>query len=500
MTQQQNEEKTKSMIMTAAGIGLLLFVAISLVAHFRNQSSLEKSIIPTPIQKKVAKEKIDPSRIPKSPPVKVGAWSMLGAASIAGKAPDSVTIYPFKTNLGKDEALRLSAQLGLNPQTTEETSTRVLLTSKNGNESALFYLHKASGAFMYKATDGFGQTASTAQLEPQRIQQLAADVSGDPRVKLGATYAKTSMPQVKFYEFHRDWATSGLPIVNFSGLFNVPELVKIGDLKARPENGTIVKYLAIDQDVVETSDKADGRVRQNDFNTLTIGVKNGRVIQIVSKLRLLGTNASSAPVITYVEAVKKLEASKYTYIATSPAGSEELEYSDLYPKNTAELRSVTVSDSALVYLEELPLVSQKQMIPYYVFKGYGVLGSGHRVKVLAAVAATSASAATAPQPFVNPPAPKAGKIFTAKCTVPPRLDSLSNVQTDHAGSIIGLLSVRADAGESAKFDWYTIPGSVLDVQQASDVIDSVKRGDLGTILKDYESLGGFGCATRMSGI
>jgi hypothetical protein len=170
-----------------------------------------------------------------------------------------------------------------------------------------------------------------------------------------------------------------------------------------------------------------------------------------------------------------------------------------------------------------------------VFGGYGVLHSGYRAKILAAVAASKnnvLSAATQKQgtflqpeskitsvqtPTVRPTRsptsqnnPTGVPQITTKCAVPPKVADLSNVQTDKNGIIFGQLA-SADPGRTYNPDrevgqWFIVPTRSLDVQQLSAVLSSfystvgrVKQRPLMVIALEYERASGDQCAVRITG-
>lgn len=523
--------------MTAAGVSLLLFVVVSVVSFFRRPSDTLRSGSPS-AQSLAAKKstKIDTSILAGFPEVLVGRWNFLGAASIAGRDTITAFVFPLKYNVSKSDFAQLSSSLDVTPQVAQENDQRLLAGGERGPESALLYLQKKTGSFMYKATEGYLQTSSPAtELEPQRMQEFVNKLIDDPTIKLSGNYQKKSIPGVVYYEFHRDWNAIGLPIVSMMGLFNMPEQVKLSHLESAKERRSIAELLKPDQDIMQTTDGTDGRARVNDFNTMTVGVKNGRVVTVVSNLRLVADQAVTSPVIPYAEAVRRLDTNQHAQILTSPSGTGKLDHAAVYPQNKATLRSVTVTDSRLVYLEELPYVVQSQLVPYYLFKGYGVLNSGYRVNVLAAVAAAQnrvLAAATA-QPLaqaasqqqgtfgqgealapttthIPTPQPTQKPAISSKCIVPPSVNDLANVQTDKSGTIYGQLfagksSVSFDP-EREQGQWYLIPHKVLDVQQLSDLLDAMyakagngeKRQFL-RMTQEYERAAGTGCAVRING-
>lgn len=492
-------DKTQKNISTAIGVFLLLFVAVSVIAFVRRQgNSNQAADKPTPSVKVRREMEFSTTSAQPFPTVTVGKWNILGAAAIEGKNPSTAYVFNLKENLTKSDFTALAGKLGLPPAAVSENGERLIAGAQRGKESAVLYLQKESGAFMYRATDGFGTSNTvTAGLEPQRLQQFVIGFMNDPTVRFSASYKKKSAPNITFYEFKRDEKDLQIPVVSLLGMFNQEE--------------------SSDPDVIETTDKTDGQARKNTVNTLTVGVKNGKVVSVVSKLRFSVERPDSAQVLKYTDAVKQLEENKYAQILTSPEGKGKLNHEEVYPKDKASLRSVTVTDSQLVYIEELVPQGQSVLVPYYVFKGYGVLTSGYKVNVVAAVAAvpnpkpaaatpsnSNQSSQSAQTQQSRPQTTPGQQVFTAKCQTPPAVSDLSNAQTNKSGTIFGQLPSK-NAGKSNNPDvdyapWYIVPHSVIDVQQFSDLLDSLyskqapQAQTLQSITTQYESAAGNMCA------
>ena len=117
--------------------------------------------------------------------------------------------------------------------------------------------------------------------------------------------------------------------------------------------------------------------------------RSGKVTVIASNVRKIDTaETKKYMVMSYDEAVKRLKNNQYLDILTSPQAGSPKEYATLYPGNKAVLNSVSVTESELAYLEDLPVIAQYQLSPYYIFRGTGTLENGYRVKILATVPAT----------------------------------------------------------------------------------------------------------------
>ncbi len=118
-------DRTKQRLLTWLGVIILFFVGVSLVGYFRNQSKEQKNISknePSQVQKSGENIEIKPSKFPE---VKVGAWTLIGAASIVGTEQAAAPTYEFLQNLERADFKRLGFALGTNPPVIEETPERI---------------------------------------------------------------------------------------------------------------------------------------------------------------------------------------------------------------------------------------------------------------------------------------------------------------------------------------------------------------------------------------
>lgn len=475
-------EKTKSRLKTVTGIFLLIFVGVSLVGFYRNQHEppVQTGETVKPTEPAVQKE---PEQIRSFPKGKIGRWNLLGAAAIAGEQEQAAALYPLKANFTVADFASISAQLGLAKSPTYENHERIYTGRDAGRESAVLYLQKQSGAFVYRATDGIAVVPTGLnQPEPQRMQQFVNRLIGDPIVRLTQTYQDSQDKSIIKYEFHRDQKLTRLPVVNLMGLFNIPAGKTLSDI-IKPDN---------------MADKPSGA----SFNSLVVGTREGRIISIVSALRFPNHEVpvNNESLVPYIEAVRKLDANQYSDIRISPIGGVP-SYNELYPSETAELRSVTVTDSILAYLEEIPNAKQTVLVPYYVFRGYGVLSSGYQVNVLATVAAVEQEdlsapperSRTAPSSAPEKSAPTGVPAITTKCLTPPLVTDLRIPQRGKDGLIYGQL-VRKETVSP----WYVVSDSLADVVSLSDSLAAFERDYL-KVTREYEQAAGYGCPRKIAG-
>lgn len=377
----QNENGSKKKLLILAGVlcGVLLTIVVA-VAYFSNQktnsneqlNSGKNSTTKGGLKKGVG------TATPQShplPQVTVGKWNILATAL---KSQPSARVYSFLENFTLTDLNNMLVGFYQQPK-IQENANRFIVTSQT---SDMLYVQKPSGSFILLSPKGVSLADEKEADRRSAVESLVHRLFHENTLVITTEFDKTNNPGVRYYELHRSWEASGLPVLSFLGLFNTQEAIPFSKLKIGVAVGNVK-----DKRVINTSDKTDGLRRPNDFSTVTVGVKDGKVVSITSNARRI-KGVEQMPTISYADAVTRLKANRYDRIYTIPAGEGVVDYAKLYPKDTAKLSQVEVTESILTYLEEMPGTVQTKLIPYYVFRGSGVLASGYRVKVLAAVSAT----------------------------------------------------------------------------------------------------------------
>lgn len=442
------------------------------------------------------------------PRLTVNSWKIADTAE-PKTAAVTAAVYPLNAKYSRSEFNSLLFHF-FTPTSTRETRESLRAYSEAGGSSML-YMQKDTGSFLFKSDTGIPiATASSSLDQTRRIVAFAQDALKDDTLASFATYQKRSNPGVTYYELHRDWNRLGFPLLNLFGLLNV----KSTDLRTISLSQS-TNQVASDPDVIETSDNSDGRKRPNDFNTVTIGVRDGKIVDVISNLRLFPTNGSAKPVtnklISYDEAVKKLKKNEYSRLYTSPAGEGALDREKLYPQNKATLNEAVVSETTIAYLEELPGSEQTMFAPYYVFRGTGELSTGFRVTFVATVAATAQNVLgtytaqsfnstqqqgtfefdvvskppdiDSPDEGDPPPLPPINQVCERN---PKSVSELYNTQIDDAtGATFGQYDLQPEAGVGSydPLDWYgpqwfVVSAKNHDINLLNTVIDTAKR-DIG---------------------
>ena len=424
------------------------------------------------------------------PRLTVDKWTIQPSAATKSSASQA-TIYTLNPAYGRSDFNAILSNFFRAANTKEtDTSLRAYLAS-SGN--SMFYMDKDTGSLMYKSETGVALASPSAALdESKKIMTFAQSVFRDDTLATFATYERKTNPGVKYYELHRDGNRLGFPIFNLFGLLNTTS-IPLKDLSLYTNNTPAMP----DSTVIKSSDNRDGFKRPNDFNTVTIGVKNGHIVDVISNLRLfptVTTRPASDALISYDDAVKKLKKNEYSRLYTSPADSGVVDREKMYPQNAATLTNATVTESTVAYLEELPgSRDQVALAPYYVFRGTATLSSGYKVTFVATVAATNRDVLGVATRATFDSTPKQGTILfedisgstgaaqllaenkqytsmssSVSCGTdgPQNVDDLYNTQTDDStGVVYGQYDVRP--GTTL---WFAITSTNADINQLARVI------------------------------
>ncbi len=379
------------------------------------------------------------------PAVSVSSWKV--PSKLVKPAPPTASVHALKQNYTRADFTPLASKFIKNP-TIAEDATSFTATTGPGSNSILYFV-KNTATFLYKSKEGLPLTNSTREIE--KLNTFVRSIYPDETLQVISRYERKDAKGVVYYEAHRDWDKVGLPIYSFYGFMNLPEKEAFGTISLTKQQTNLPN----DPNIIRVANGGyNGKIRADDFNTMTIGVSNNKVVSVISNIRpRVRTESSTSPLITYASAVQKLQRGEYEKILTVPSGQGTVDLDKFYPQNKAELKDVTISEAQLAYLENPPTVVQEKLIPYYVFRGAGTMTSGYRVNLFAAVPATNKQVLGASterilaqaQPtnvplqmgtikFISPTVPVPTVFPTCPNTAP---QSYTAVQTGKEGVIVG---------------------------------------------------------------
>jgi len=438
------------------------------------------------------RELIDNSVLPDA---RFDAWT--GFSAIDEPGPKSR--YFLKTDYAIDDVRKIASQLGSQGTIRKYGNTTFAHSEgEYGQLGAILLFETNTGYFHYTATPGV-HLPNEQNDTTTRIYSLLKNLDiYDPTIQITATYKKHSFENSTFYELKRNWNLTGLPILNSMGLLNLRDSDTISDLSLTANRSSS----NIDNDIYQTSDETDGLERKSDFNTMTIQISdnNSRVISMISSLRKIERKTTEAALISYEDAVVKLQKGEDVFILNTPQGSgTAAPWDKIYPNETARAALAQVTESSLAYLEQSPGTRQSSLEPYYIFRGKADLKSGYGSNFIAAVSAVKASSIQSkkPAPFSlvqsvyaqphessqkqadfildtptpNPLPPTPTPDFLVECVphptqLHPHLDLRSTNTLLHENVAFGLSHVAVINGQvvtSTKGWWYMIPAPNSDI-------------------------------------
>lgn len=256
---------------------------------------------------------------------------------------------------------------------SEQKNTETSLWVISGSQkSEVFYMHLPSGSFVFHSAKGVLLTSSGND-ERAKVEELVRRVWNDTTVQIVNVYESSDMPGTRIYEARRDWDKVGLPIVNISHLLTVPGEKQVGDMSLLDFEKTVGSTMHISR-----------------INFARIGIKDGRIVSVVSTIRpsrTEGESTSAHIILSYPQAVKNLQNISNRKIYTSPQ------------HDASSLQEVTLREAFLAYPEELPSRIQRTLSPTYLFRGTGTTKDGTRVPVVmftSAIDDTKASSSYGP--------------------------------------------------------------------------------------------------------
>ena len=302
---------------------------------------------------------------------------------IAPTSLASSNIYTYKQNYSKTEIEQIASKFNVTKNLKNEDPSQITYYNDANKNLIALNFDQETGAFNYMNTKGVPLPNTSTNMDDKIIAYLRSINLYDDTMKVTANYKKKGLPDITFYEIHRDWSKVGMPILNFNGLFNIAEDQTLRTLTLNTKD-----HMPSDTAIYATSDNTDLYKRADDFNTMTITISDTDkyVLSIKSNIRqLVNTKTKPASLQTYGDALAKLKNNKYDLLFTSPSGAGQVAWTKIYPNNKAIADQAIISESTYAYLEELPSEVQTELKPYILFRGTSVLDSGYSVNFIAAV-------------------------------------------------------------------------------------------------------------------
>lgn len=303
--------------------------------------------------------------------------------------PTSVKLSDLKSSFTTGEALDLATKVGFQNSLVNDGVGIILVTDQGEgeNQQGLLSINKTTGNFVVVSEKGY----PTGGSDPTSAAQSFLQKLGlwDNTLVVTATYKRESYPGYTFVEIHRSWENLGLPLINPLGVLNLTEGEKLANVRL----GYIESAAPDDPDVIESSDGYAGKVRPNQFNTITVGVtdENNYVMNLTSNLKLLDKTEqkpTDQTLKTPEEALEDLKNGKTTFSLAKPTGEGTIEIQNVFPDNQVDLQNAVINEVILTYVDEFGQKTQSTSLhPYYLFRGTATTASGYDVQFVQTIAA-----------------------------------------------------------------------------------------------------------------
>lgn len=371
----------KKLILVIAGI-VLLFALIGVVVFILMAKDANKSsapaVVPTPTPT------ASQSALP-APIFKARTYTYSGVFP-SKQNHYSYTITPFT----KSTADAIANKLGLTTFNENGKLENYEYSNTNSNDQrGTIVFEKDSGAFSYESYGSFVPSSSTpsATITQNTIELLKYLEIYDETIECDITYEDTQKPGVTFVECHRNWNTLSAPFLNLGGVLNLPERTKITTLTP----GQVSPTLSLQNPTItNVSTGGNGLARPNEFNTITVGMyENKTLYSIHSKMRKIEAKNQipETDLMSAQEAYSAFTQGKGEMALTVPAGTGTVDYSRIYPNNTAFTEIAAVYEMTPAYIDKPFTTKQNAYEPYYLIRGTARLESGYTVRFTQAIPA-----------------------------------------------------------------------------------------------------------------
>jgi len=433
-------------------------------------------------EEKVILDETNSLPVTEVPAMTFAAYEAAAADTLA--VPATVKSYTFNSGFSLPFVSIIGQKLGLK-ENKQEANTVLLYNSPESNNPAYLQFNLDNGKYEYNSYGSLALPEGPAVNTRVRNYLLGLGLI-DETVGCDITYQRTSISDATFVECHRDWNKAGLPIYNFIGLLNIPELSSLEQVKV----GMVDEYTMDDTDIVNVSTGQDGKARPNDYNTVTAVVDgNGNLLRLTSNLRMIEASVDFAQNDLYTpsEALNLFKSGSSTLSLVVPA-DQKAAWDTVFPENTAYNLKANVTDFVLTYIEN-PF-GGKSLTPMYLARGTAETAEGYQVKFLQAVPAgrnqqtLSGEVAGLMAAAVTPPDDEGLKLGTFNPeqrrieiqTPPPQAgpcvpaeSQLSPILNLGEFGIIGQFTINAQ-GEKRAGNWFLIPASISPLPNIDSVI------------------------------
>ena len=420
--------------------------------------------------------------------------------------PPTVKTHIFKSDYSLDALTAIGQNLGLT-ENRSEGNTVILYNLDSETDKGYLKFDTDSGNYEYLSYGNIKIPANVGIVTQDVKAYLLANNLIDETVDCDISYQRLDVTDATFVECHRSWEKAGLPIINFAGLLNVPDLKSIKDLQVGYVDDDTV---ASNPNIVNVSTGQNGMERPNDFNTITVSVDSqGNLVGINSNIKLIDTsNQYNQDQLYTPEEAIDLFRSGQTQLSLIVPADENLDWETIFPNNTALDLNGQLNDILLAYVEN-PFTG-KSLTPMYIARGNAETAEGNSVNFLQAVPALRSD-----QSYYGQPGDVAGVMAQAIPTDDPTLkfntfqpeqrttvgsmsgescvpaeNQLSPIVSLGAYGMIGRWSIGAE-GKTRAGNWYLLPANpqvLPEINSITSAFDQLQLTGKGTQLRELDKL------------
>lgn len=302
--------------------------------------------------------------------------------------PTSLVAHKVKTTYTDLDVADLATKLGFTSIDAVEKLGTVSQLYDLGNGHYLGF-NRENGNFNYQSAKGFKPltTGSNPQQTAKNLlSQIGIDEAG---IKAYATYKRTDTPGSIFVELHRDWTSTGAPILSPVGMLNLSPQDRLDSLSftSQPDN------THPDNNIFAATDNLNGFSRPDSFNTITVelSVADNQVKAISSNIpRIIETQVlDQASIMSPIDAFNRYKEGQTSFGLAGPAGVGTVSLADVFSNGIAASSSVDVTDFELVYAAPVGNTLSEWWCPTYAFKSFGKVQTGFEAQFAHTVPAST---------------------------------------------------------------------------------------------------------------
>ena len=298
------------------------------------------------------------------------------------EVPSKVKAYTFRNDYSLPFVSMVGQKLGLTESKSEGNSVILYNLDEQSDKRGYLTFNTVFGNYEYASYGTFPLPGQGTVNQKVRSYLLELGLI-DETVDCDISYQRKDIANVNFVECHRNWEKTGLPIINFGGLLNIPDITTVKDLKVG-----MVDDLATDNpNIINVSTGQNGKERPSDFNTVTVAVDSqGNLLRITSNLKMIESTIefTENDMLTPQEAINRFRDSNSLLTLIVPT-DENAAWETVFPDNTAYDLNAEVKDFILTYIEN-PF-GGKSLTPMYLTQGTAKTTDGYNVKFLQAIPA-----------------------------------------------------------------------------------------------------------------